>query len=102
VRRFVQLVGKNGPDGVHSVMARQPLVREPSHGSNDGFKTFGNLVLHDGVEGGMRLDARQLDAQGPVLRFGKVDAFLFIERQPLHRVRRDFWIVVVHGIPSAG
>jgi len=51
------------------------------------------LVLYDCVEDSVYLCIGQLDSRGTMMCFSKLDSFLLVERQPLGRDRRDFWVV---------
>ena len=82
---------------MNRVVAREALVFESRHRSNNWLKPFSNLILDDDMERGMDLHIRKLDSCHSMIRFSKPYSFVFVEREPLRGIWCDFWIVESHG-----
>lgn len=95
VEEFGDLFAENGSDGVDGFMPRQAFSSEARHCSNDGLQIFGNLVFDNRVKNCMGLKVGQLDARNVVVFFHQLDSFLFIEREPLLRVRCVVRIIAI-------
>ena len=97
VHRFEEVLRDDRAYCVQCVVTRQTLLHEARHCAHNGLQPLSDLVLHDRMKGGMRLDVRERLARGTVMLLYEFDSKLLVEREPFCWSGLDFRVVVRHG-----
>src|SRR5437867_12532251 len=82
VEKVVDVLGQNRRDGMHSFVPAQTLSCKTHHCPNNRLQVFSQLILHNDMEDGMRLQPWQLYASQPVMLLDERVSVLFVECKP--------------------
>jgi len=99
VQKIVHVFGEHGTNRVHGIMPREPFAHQASERFPDDCLILqSQLILDDRVK--QRVNRAcplgQTYPRVSMILLHEYRSLVSIERQPLNRIWRDFWIIAFH------